>query len=299
MRATKNSIATMVAAMMILGTVGCASMSDKNNSANKTFMERLPWSDKGADESEPYPQPTKLAATWSPDTLIQTGRTPTRGFGGRLFFYDQKSRPVPVDGTLIVHGFDETAKDQSDGVKRFEFTPEQFTKHFDQTDFGASYSIWVPWDAVGGNRKRISLVASFKTSDGKTVQGLPAVVMLPGAEPAKSEQDLMSRMSPQFRDYKNALASRSSKASGLTTTTITRRKFAPKSDNPGISIPAMPGRGVASESQDSMLAAKTVTPSAEISMNRRPQTPDIMPASAELPVEKKRLGNFRFPIPKR
>ena len=82
-----------------------------------------------------------------------------RGFGGRFFFYDEKSRPVPVDGTLIVHGFDDTADTPEDRVKRFEFTPEQFTRHFSQTDLGASYSVWVPWDAIGGDQRRISLVA--------------------------------------------------------------------------------------------------------------------------------------------
>ena len=284
MRAT-NRIAMFTIALTMLGAVGCATVSDKTDGSNRSLMQRLPWVNDADEEEQPYPEPMKLAATWTPDTLIQTGRTPTRGFGGRIYFYDQKSRPVPVEGTLIVHGFDETPKDKKGGVKRFEFTPEQFTKHFSKGDLGASYSVWIPWDAVGGNRKRISLVASFNTTDGKTVQGLPAVVMLPGAEPVKKEQALMAKLSPQYQNYKDALASRTSKASGLTTTTIKRRQYSPTSEQPGISVPSLPIRGKSVEAPDTMLAQKSSTPSIEIAMNPRLQTPDIRPASAELPIE--------------
>ncbi len=75
-----------------------------------------------------------------------------------------------------------TSQTEPEGsVKRFEFTPEQFTRHFSQTDLGASYSVWIPWDAIGGEQRRISLVASFKTVEGKLVQGIPATILLPGS----------------------------------------------------------------------------------------------------------------------
>ena len=172
---------------------------------------------------EPYPNPAKMAVTWSPDTLTQVGRTPTRGFGARLFFYDEKSRAVPVEGTLIVHGFDESAGGDQPPVKRFEFTPEQFTRHFGQSDLGASYSVWIPWDAVGGSQTRISLVASFVAASGKTIQGSPTIVMLPGK---KTDADVMlaDRLSPQYRQWQMAAAGDSAPTAGMTTTTIVRRE---------------------------------------------------------------------------
>ncbi len=192
---------------------------------------------------KPYPNPVKMAVTWSPDTLTQVGRTPTRGFGARLFFYDEKSRAVPVEGTLIVHGFDESTGSEQPPVKRFEFTPEQFTRHFGRSDLGASYSVWIPWDAVGGSQTRVSLVASFVAASGKTIQGSPTIVMLPGK---KTDADVMlaDRLSPDYRKWQMAAAGDAAPSAGLTTTTIVRRDPAPA--NP---IAPRPERQIVSQNQ--------------------------------------------------
>jgi hypothetical protein len=157
--------------------------SKKPTSEEGSFLDSIPFVGRKDKTPEPYPNPVKLAVTWTPDTIIQTGQTPTRGFGGRIFFYDEKSKSVPVEGTLVVHGFDDSSEHDANDAKRFEFTPEQFTRHFSQGDLGASYSIWIPWDAIGGEKKRISLVTSFKSTSGKPIQGIPASLMLPGSSP--------------------------------------------------------------------------------------------------------------------
>ena len=290
---SRRNFATAVATLIMFSSVGCATMSANkagDDSKSVSLMDRMPWANKDSDKKpEPYPNPAKLAATWTPDTLMQTGRTPTRGFGGRIFFYDEKSRPVPVEGTLVVHGFDEHAADPKKSVKRFEFTPEQFTKHFSQGDLGASYSVWIPWDAVGGERKRISLVASFVTGEGQPVQGIPASIMLPGVEPEKST-DTLAQLSPKFREYKAALASNKPRRSGLTTTTIARRTLSPSSRSaPAINVPTtdVPSLDVPTAFGNRSLLAKTgETPSAEIMLSRRPQPSAILPASAEAPVQR-------------
>lgn len=173
----------------------------------------MPWSKKDK-KPEPYPNPARMAATWTPDTLVQTGRTPTRGFGGRLFFYDDKTKAVPVDGELTVHAFAETSDGSQGEVKRYHFTAEQFTQHFSQTDIGASYSVWIPWDAVGGDQTRVSLVPSFKAKSGRMVQGEQALVGLPGKR--NNEEKIAARPTAA-----NILeASRGDGQSGLVTTTI-------------------------------------------------------------------------------
>jgi hypothetical protein len=281
MRATRRQFTIAAASLLALGPVGCASMSDDSPSKKKSLMQRLPWVNSEPEAPVPYPNPVKVAATWTPDTLVQAGRTPTRGFGGRFFFYDEKSRPVPVDGTLIVHGFDDTADAPEERVKRFEFTPEQFTRHFSQTDLGASYSVWIPWDAIGGDQRRISIVASFKTAEGKMVQGVPATIVLPGRKEELAETNATAHFSPQYKQYQDAQAGLTPRASGLTTTTIQRRR-APKNLspelNPGINIPGLGG--------DSMVASKSSTPSLDVPMARRPSSSNIRPASAVFPIQR-------------
>ncbi len=250
MRITRRQFTRAAASLMMLGTVGCASVSNKPGGKKPSLLDRMPWAADKDAPPEPYPNPVKIATTWTPDVLVQTGRTPTRGFGGRIFFYDEKSRAVPVEGTLVVHGFNEQAASAKDTVKRFEFTPEQLTRHFDQCDLGASYSVWIPWDAVGGDQQRISLVASFKTSAGVPVQGVPATIMLPGKVTAPTRKDEMARYSPQYREYKDALANNSPPTSGLTTTTIARwQKQVSGTVSPSIDIPHAPAN-------DSMIAKR-------------------------------------------
>jgi len=269
-----KSIATLG---LLVGLTGCSALQ-KNELEGRTslaqkeknFWNRLPFvGDRENDQPVAYPNPVKMAATWSSDTLTQSGRTPTRGFGGRLFFFDEKSHAVPVDGTLVVHGFDERGKEK-ESVKRFEFTPEQFTKHYSQSDLGASYSVWIPWDAIGGNQKEIALVASFVTAEGKTVQSSPTKVILPGVA-EDPEKRLQARMSPDYHAWKLASANVRPPRSGLTTTTIQRAK------------PGWRRDGFPQETSGSLIAGATSARSADVKMNRTPSRSLILPASATLP----------------
>lgn len=177
---------------VVLGTMclmlssGCASMMEGNTKG------------KGAKESEKkswfqkkeYQIPQSMNVTWVHDIISVPGKPPTRGFGGRIYFYNEKSQAIPVDGELMVYGFDDTDSAQPGGAlaaqgmdqadKRFRYTDEQFTTHFSQSDLGASYSIWVPWDAAPGPKKRIMLIPTFKSQDGKVLRGNAATLLLPG-----------------------------------------------------------------------------------------------------------------------
>ncbi|WP_231603293.1 hypothetical protein [Neorhodopirellula pilleata] len=262
---------------------GCTTFQKDQSDASqpkKTLMQRMPWAkDDPNAMPEPYPNPVKLATVWSPETLTQAGRVPTRGFGARVFFYDEKTRAVPVDGTLIVHGFNESGGSDKPDVKRYEFTPEQFTKHFSRSDLGASYSVWIPWDAVGGDQQRISLVASFKTAEGKTLQGSPTTVLLPGA---KQDRDLAlaQRFSPEYRAWQSASSGKSSPTTGLTTTTIQR---------PAATMPAIPTAPVAPVSPSTWNVADSSSNlnSVDVVMRRNNEIPvrgkegtNAIPASA-------------------
>jgi hypothetical protein len=137
-----------------------------------------------------YQIPQSMNVTWAHDIISVPGKPPTRGFGGRIYFYNEKSQAIPVDGELMIYGFDDTHSNHSGATlasqgmdqadKRFRFTEEQFTTHFSESDLGASYSIWVPWDAAPGAKKKIMLIPTFKSKDGKVIRGNAATLLLPG-----------------------------------------------------------------------------------------------------------------------
>ena len=285
MRISRRKFTAAAVSLLALTPTGCSTIPSQSKESG-SLLDRLPWSNK-EEEVVAYPNPVKVASAWTADTLVQTNRTPTRGFGGRVFFYDEKSRPVPVEGTLIVHGFDDSATDQTQGVKRFEFTPEQLTRHFSQTDLGASYSIWIPWDAIGGEQKRISLVTSFKTDEGKTVQGIPATMVLPGVSSQTAEERTAAKYSREYLAHRDATHTGSTRHSGLTTTTIRRGSPRPQAEviSPGITLPG--------QRQGTQIAATGQTPSVDLNMARKPgrlpsqpRRSSILPASAQFPLQK-------------
>ncbi len=227
---------TLVVSTTIL-TAGCSGFSGKGLPRKGDVARKMPWS-KDKDKPKPYPNPARMASTWTPDTLMQTGRTPTRGFGGRLFFYDEKTKAVAVDGELTVHAFAENADGSQGEIKRYHFTPEQFTNHFSQTDIGASYSVWIPWDAVGGDQTKVSLVPSFRAANGRLVQGEQALVGLPGKRP-HGENVAVRPTAASILEAKKDNAK-----VGMVTTTIPVRGNIPRDLSPLRSLPesrALPG----------------------------------------------------------
>ena len=142
--------------------------------------KRIPWMD-----SDKPTQPAKITALWTQTILNQSGHKGVRGFGGRIMFHGKENeKPVKVEGTLIVYAFDETKQVSSVPERKFVFTPEQFEKHYSQSKLGHSYSIWLPWDEVGGPPRRINLLARFEPVSGSMVMSDNSLQILPGIESA-------------------------------------------------------------------------------------------------------------------
>jgi hypothetical protein len=140
-----------------------------------------PWNRPQVIESQ-YQVPTRMAIVWTPDILTLPGKPPTRGFGGRIYFYNHQGQAIPVDGQLVVYGFDDSDPEVASTVphKKFVFTPEQFTKHFSPTELGASYSVWIPWDSNDNRQKSISLLPVFTSVSGHRIVGEQTMNVLRG-----------------------------------------------------------------------------------------------------------------------
>lgn len=148
--------------------------------------QRIPWMNPDAVEKEP----THLTALWTHTVLNQPGKKGIRGFGGRLMFHgkENNNKPVLVDGTLTVYAFDETVRSNTVPERKFVFTSEQFAKHHSVSKLGHSYSVWLPWDEVGGEPRRINLVARFEPAGGAMILSENALQYLPGIAPEKYDE---------------------------------------------------------------------------------------------------------------
>jgi len=161
--------------VLLAALSGCAEFDLKKN---------IPW---GAGEDGKLGRPMKLVANWSETVMTSGSSPPIRGFGGRLVFYaSEGGKPIKVAGTLTVYAFDETSGIKDDVVpdRKFVFTEEQFALHHsDKGMLKHSYNFWLPFDELGGEKKEISLLCRFVSSQGDVVLSEQTRHLLPGKPP--------------------------------------------------------------------------------------------------------------------
>ena len=172
-----------IAAFLVVTATGCSSSFN--------LKDKLPWMNddsKKVVESK-FEKPARLVAIWTPAVYTTAGKPPMRGLGGRLYFYNAANKAIPVEGQLVVYGFDnnkpQDTHDPNKADVKVTFAPEQFTQHFSETDLGASYSVWVPWEEVGGPTLEVSLLPIFTSSNGAVLIGQQSKHNLPGADAKK------------------------------------------------------------------------------------------------------------------
>ncbi len=186
MRASRHPILAAALAGMALAAAGCTTLD---------LADRL-----ALPGARPKPKlPTRMTDFWTDTVLYQPGLPGVRGFGGRLMFYnDEGGSPVPVEGTLTVFAYDETRGEASFSApdKKFVFPADQWSKHYSKSEFGHSYSVWLPWDEVGGPRRTICLIARFEPKKGQMIVSKPCRKVLPG-EPPPSERQTMLPADPE------------------------------------------------------------------------------------------------------
>ena len=124
--------------------------------------------------------PEKMAAIWNFGVYEKPGSPNIRGLGGRIYFYDANNNVVTAEGELTVYGFDDESGSRTKPDKKFIFRESEFQTHFSESALGGSYSIWIPWDKVGGYRKSVTLLPVFKTTDGKIIESEQSINLLAG-----------------------------------------------------------------------------------------------------------------------
>ncbi len=149
----------------------------------QTVTPSKPWNWLWPSAQEGPVLPDRILVVWSDTVLHQPGEPGLRGFGGRLLFYlgDRKD-PVEVDGGLAVYVFDADKVDPHSPApeRKFVFSADQFASHMSHSELGRSYSVWLPWDEVGGPSRRLSIVTRFEGRHGGVVISQPTLKLLPG-----------------------------------------------------------------------------------------------------------------------
>ncbi|MEM7457179.1 MAG: hypothetical protein AAF456_22750 [Planctomycetota bacterium] len=167
----------LLAVLALPAFSGCNSLERNDNP-----VIRSSHLDRNTVSENDFSEPEGIAAIWTDSTLEQPGEVPVRGFGARIFFTDAADNPVKVDGELTVYGFEESNESDAADYK-FVFRREELQSHYGENDIGHSYSIWIPWEPVGGVRKSVALIPVFKSSNGGIVRGEQSINVLPGRNP--------------------------------------------------------------------------------------------------------------------
>jgi hypothetical protein len=165
--------------LLLSAFTGCA--SQKFNTGKP-----LSWLSK-----EPqFETPEKVIAIWTDATYQLPGEPPTRGFGGRVYFYNAKGEVIPVNGDLMVYAYDDNDPNATTDrpSRKYAFTADQLTRYYGESDLGASYNIWIPWDQVGGEEKQVALFPVFIDKSGRMVRGAFADNRLPGKRNLNEEE---------------------------------------------------------------------------------------------------------------
>lgn len=147
---------------------------------------KWPW-----DTADDVPQiPDRILPIWTDTIMHQQGKPGVRGFGGRIYFYaGDETDAVEIDGGLVVYVFDTDKMDPHSPLpeKKYVFPPEHMKKHMSEAPLGKSYSVWLPWDEVGGESRSLTIVTRFEGTNGGVVLSQPAVKFLPGLAKAESK----------------------------------------------------------------------------------------------------------------
>jgi hypothetical protein len=211
MSAMKFAQNTLVLMLLAITATGCQTM-DKEWSMSKSWNKL--WNPDPKEMKSQYQTPARLVALWAPAMYTAPGKQATRGFGGRLYFYNDKDQPIPVEGQLIVYAFNDS-NPHSDGRRadrKFVFTSQQLASHFSPAELGASYSIWIPWDAVNGPQVELSLLPVFSASSGQVVMAEQSRNLLPGTVTPSANSQQQSVVQPIIIDHRIAQASFASPA---------------------------------------------------------------------------------------
>jgi hypothetical protein len=166
-----------LAVLLIFTGSGCASFTLLNLKG-----EKLPT----ADAAHPA---IEVLAIWQAAEGPGAGGIPTRGFAGQIFFFTQDhAAPVVVDGKARIYIFDDhgTAQQQARPLHQFDFDPESWRAHLQNSKLGPTYGVFIPYPRSDYHQAVCSLRIRFTSATGAPLYSASSTIVLPGP-PLKTE----------------------------------------------------------------------------------------------------------------
>src|SRR5690242_474650 len=109
MRNMKRTFRYLLVALLCGAALPCTTPAARAEGWSMGQSWKKLWNpDPKEKKKDQYQTPTRIVALWSPAMYNMPGKPSMRGFGGRLYFYNEKDQPVPVEGQLIVYGFNDS-----------------------------------------------------------------------------------------------------------------------------------------------------------------------------------------------
>lgn len=138
----------------------------------------FPW-----EKDKERPQPDKIMAVWTDAVRTESGKPAERGFGGRVFFYDEKGKTMKVEGTVHIYVFDDdrSMEQAQTPEKKFVFPEDTLELRYSKCSLGHSYNFWVPISSAQGPNRNLSLVTKIELKSGGSVVSSVTRKILPGS----------------------------------------------------------------------------------------------------------------------
>jgi hypothetical protein len=174
----RKKLGMLVAALLVLGGPGCASLTLLNF---KT--EKIPT----ADLEHPA---IDVLAVWQAAEGPGPKGIPTRGFAGQIFFFSQdRATPVAVDGTARIYVFDDqgTPQEQARPLHQFDFDRESWKGHLQMPKIGPTYGVFIPYTRNDYHQAVCSLRVRFTPVKGRPLYSASSTIVLPGPPAMKSD----------------------------------------------------------------------------------------------------------------
>lgn len=132
-----------------------------------------------------------ILAIWEPSEGRGLDGLPTKGFAGQLLFITRRSNsPVVVDGSVRVYVFDDvgTVEEQGRPIHQFDFSPEAWNVHVQNTTLGPSYHVFIPYTRENNPyQTKCALRVRMVSSAGEPIYSDLVEVTLPGKKRADYE----------------------------------------------------------------------------------------------------------------